>query len=61
VFSGPALAGYVQHYASMLAEMELFDPPAPLRDEDEAALAVGHWLRLADDVMRHDEGGDPAR
>jgi len=45
----------------MLAEMELFDPPAPLRDEDEAALAVGHWLRLADDVMRHDEGGDPAK
>ena len=39
--------------------MELFDPAAPLQDQDEAALAIGRWLHLAADVMRLDEGRDP--
>jgi len=45
----------MQHHARMLAEMELFDPPAPLQDADEAALVIGHWLHLADEVTRHDD------
>ena len=36
--------------------MELFDPPAPLQDDDEAALVVGRWMDLADAVMQRAEG-----
>ena len=54
------MASDLQRHATVLAEMELFDPPAPLQDNNEAALAIGHWLRLADEVMLHDEERDPA-
>ena len=60
LYLGAALAGDMQQRATVLAELELFDPPAPLRDDDEAVLAIGNWLHLADDVMRLGEGRDPA-
>ena len=56
--SQPPLASDMQRHATVLAEMELVDP-TPLQDDDEATLAIGHWLRLADEVVRHDEGTEP--
>lgn len=50
----------MRHRATVLADMELFDPPAPLQNDDEAPLVVGRWLHLADAVIQRDEATGPA-
>ena len=50
------MAGNVLRHIFVLAEMALFDPPAPLTDDDEAIVRIGGWLRLADEVVRHEDG-----
>ena len=53
--SGRHVATHVQWCAPVLAEMQLFDPPAPLQDDDEATLSIARWLNLADEIVTHEE------
>jgi len=41
----------MQYRATVLAEMQLFDPPAPLQGDDEASLSISRWLQLADEIV----------
>ena len=45
----------MQYCATVLAEMELFDPPAPLQGDDEATLCIARWLNLADEIITREE------
>ena len=49
------MATHVQWLAPVLAEIQLFDPPAPLQGDDEATLSIARWLNLADEIVRDGE------
>ena len=49
------MAAHVQWRGPVLAEMQLFDPPAPLQGDDEATLSIARWLNLADEIITREE------